>query len=246
MKRSVKPSLLKYATLSAGILGLALRLVLYTTGMDENGLLLTGHWADIGTWLLTAAVILGLFLLRKKIPLPGENAPTYPVSCFSALGTLVLTLAVLSTGFSRNSPLLLPLSIAAAAALLYLTFCHITGRVPCFLGHTLVCLFFVANLILLYQDSCRNPQLQDYLFQLSAQGALMLCAYQHTAFDADLGNHPALWGTSLAAVYLCCLSAANSGDLFLTLAGGFWAWSNLTNLTSRPRRQRPQINLEEA
>ncbi len=246
MKQSVKPSLLKYATLSAGILGLALRLVLYTTGMEENGLLIAGHWADIGTWLLTAIVLSGLFLLRKKLPHPGKNVPTHPASCFAALGALVLSAAILSTGLSSTSHLLFPLSIAAAAALLYLSFCRVTGRVPCFLAHAFVCLFFVINLVLLYQDWCSDPQLQDYLFRLGAQVALMLCAYQHAAFDAGLGNHPDLWGTSLAAVYLCCLSVPGSDDLFLTLAGGFWVWSNLTILTPRLRRQRPQVDPKEA
>mgnify|MGYP003301256897 CR=1 FL=1 len=57
MSMSAKPNQLKLFVAAAGLLGLLLRLVLLETALDEKGLLVSGHWADVGVWLLTAAVI---------------------------------------------------------------------------------------------------------------------------------------------------------------------------------------------
>ena len=69
-----KSEQLKYGTLGAGLLGLLLRVLLYSTGIDRRGLLISGHWAQIALWLLTAAVIGGIFCLRTWIPAHPRSA----------------------------------------------------------------------------------------------------------------------------------------------------------------------------
>ena len=96
-----------------------------------------------------------------------------------------------------------------------------------------------------YQMWSSDPQLQDYCFYLTAYVALMLTAYHHAAFDAGMGSHKLLWFFSLAAMYLCCLSLKGNADTVLLLGCGVWAFTNLTHLTVRPRRQRPALDLSE-
>ena len=57
MSLSRKSNQLKLLLTAAGLLGLLLRFALLQTAIDEKGLLVTGHWADIGSWLLSAAMV---------------------------------------------------------------------------------------------------------------------------------------------------------------------------------------------
>ena len=90
MKFSVKPQLLKFLVLGMGGLGLALRILLYATGMDEKGLLVEGHWARTGIWLLTAVAALTIVLFTRPIEGPVDHRDCYPVSIAGGLGALAI------------------------------------------------------------------------------------------------------------------------------------------------------------
>lgn len=252
MKFSIKPEHLKTGILGAGGLGLALRILLYATGTDDKGLLATGHWASIALWCLTAAVLAALALFTRQIQGPEDYRDCYPASSPAGIAGVLLALAIGLTTFTELGTTEGPLGIvstvlgfAAAVCLLLLAYCRMAGAKPLFLFHAVVCVYFALRMVCQYRHWSSDPQLQDYCFYLCAYVALMLTAYHHAAFDADMGKHRVLWFLSLAAVYLCCLSLKGTQDTLLLLAAGFWAFTNMTCLNAKPRRKRPAMVFDE-
>jgi len=251
MKLNIKSNDLKLVTLSAGILGLALRIALYATGMDGRGLLIKNHWAAIALWLLTAAVIAALLVFGRTITGPEKYADAYPVSFSAAMGCFALTAGLAVTcvrefsEFSTRLHLVIwVLGLLCAVAMGFVGVCRLLGKKPYFLLHAALCIYFALRMVSQYRQWSADPFLLDYCFYLIAYVALMLSAYHHAAFDAEMGKHRALWFFSLASVYLCCLSWKGSRDSLLLLGSAVWAFTNLTTLTVRKRRIRPELKLD--
>lgn len=254
MPLTVKSANLKYLILGAGGLGLALRALLYATGVDARGLLVRGHWAEIGLWLVTAVTVLGIFLLTRPITGSKHYQKAFPKSpaaaagCVAAAAGILLNVAPGSRGTSLETAELVLAGIAIVA-LLVLAFCRFTGRKPSALFHCLVCIYLALRMVGQYRLWSSIPQLQDYCFYLGAHVALMLTAYQFAAFDAGIGNHRALWAWGLASMYLCCLSLVGDGQSLLMLCCGIWVYTNLSHLHPRRREEsniQPKQNTEGA
>lgn len=227
MSMSAKPNQLKLFIAASGLLGLLLRLVLLETALDEKGLLISGHWADVGVWLLTAAVIGMIFLFvgrqkeAKEAALPG------------CIGALIAACGFLLSGDSAVTTVRLAaaepvLKILAAAALVAVAYCRFRGKTPSFLLHGTVCLYLALRMVCRYQLWSADPQLQHYAFYLGAHVAVMLGCYQQTALDAGSGDYRSLWRWCLAATYLCLTALPGSEDPFFLLCCGIWMLSNLT------------------
>lgn len=249
MKLSIKPQFLKLFSLAAGILGLVLYMTLYTTGMDEKGLLISGHWAGIALTVLTALVLAAVIILTRGVSGSDDYRAAYPASLIRGLGCFALAAALGIAAWKEWSAdttldlLMGVLMIAAAAGQLYVGICRMMGAKPLFLGNAALCACFAIRMVWQYQFWSSDPQLMDYVFFLGAYVALMLTAYQQAAFEADMGSHKALWAAGLAAVYLCCVALWGAADLWVLLTGGIWALTNLTSL--KPGRQRPALNLND-
>lgn len=249
MKLAGKTALLKYLTLCAGGLGLALRFAMYATGIDGRGLLIAGHWTQIAVVTVTLLILAALILLCRRISGSERYTDCYPASATAALGAALGGGAVLATAISefsladRAELLVSVLSLAAGASLLILAAFRLLGKQPTPLFHALLSLFFAMRMVRQFRFWSADPQLMDYCFYLSAYLTLMLTAYHHAAFDADIGKHNQLWLFSLASVYLCCICLNGEADFWLLLGCGIWAFTNLTALTAR--RQRPALNLSE-
>ena len=252
MKLSVNPTKFKYAVTAAGALAFLLRLALYLSGTDEKGMLPSVHWAGIALWVLTLAVLAGLFACTRSICGPRRYQDSFPVSWVSAAGAFLAALglavtavsdAAISTGFADLAVRIL--GFASAAALLAVGLCRMTGAKPPFPCHAVLCVYFALRMVCQYRRWSGDPQLQDYCFTLFALVALMLSAYQQAAFDAGIGSHRTLWFLSLAAVFLCCPAMYGSRDWVLLLTCGVWAFTNLTVLSGKTRRRRPAMKLDE-
>ena len=252
MKRNTNLFQLKLLILCAGVLGLALRILLYATGTDAKGLLVSGHFAQILIWILTSAIAGILFWQTKSLPAPQEYSDAFPVSISGAVGCFLAGIAIFICAVielpRRGSALDLLAIVAgflAGAAFLFIGYCRLSRLQPHMLLHGAICLFFALRMVCQYRSWSSDPQLQDYFFYLCAYVCLMLSAYQHAAFSVGLGSHRKLWGLSLGAVYLCCLSLKGSRDTWLLLACGVWAFTNLSSLSVRQRRQRPVLKLDD-
>ena len=227
---------MKYLIVAAGILGFALRTVLYTTGIDDKGLLVAGHWVDSGVFLLTAAVAAVLFLWCRNLTGETGYADAFQPSALRAAGSVVAGIAFLFSGnvaipspaFAVAEP---ALRLAAGASLLWVGFCRFTGKQPQLLFHGCVCLYLGLRLVCQYRIWSVDPQIQNYCFFLGANICLLLACYQLAAFDAGCGNHRKLWGSGLAAAYLSILSLANCEEKLFLLGCSFWILTALSNLT---------------
>ncbi|MBQ7801337.1 MAG: hypothetical protein IJ375_03315 [Oscillospiraceae bacterium] len=253
MKISVKPNLLKYLALGAGALGLLLRWLLYATGTDDQGMLLRSHPSQYLLWLLSAAALAGAYLLTRSITGPERYDDCFHTSALSGVGCLLAAAGILITTISNMSDppdsvtlIMWILGYGAAAALAVAGFCRLAGMKPSFLFYVVLSAYFAVRMVCQYRQWSSDPQLQDYCYQLLACVALMITAYHHAAFGTELGSHKSLWFFSLAAVFLCCLCLAGPGDQLFYLGSGIWAFTGLSSLTPRARRQRPDLNLEES
>ena len=251
MKSPLKTVILKYLTLGAGGLGLILRFALYATGFDGRGLLVAGHWANVGLCVVTALMIPILFFLCRTLDASAEYTDYYPASPVAALGAALAGCGILVTGISEFSAwtridlIASVLAVAAGVSLLILTVFRLRGKKPTPLLHALVCLFFAIRMVQRYRFWSADPQLQDYCFCLGAYVALMLASYHHAAFDAGMGSHKGLWFCSLTGTFLGCLSVKSLADTYLLLCCSVWAFTNLTHQV--PQQCQPEVkNSEDA
>ena len=241
MKKFLKPANLPWFVLAAGVIGIALRFWLLSTGIDDKGLLVTGHPAGILLWLLTA--ITAVLVILGCLPLAEANkyAFNFPPSLVGAVGDGLLALGILVSSILSLMNASDPLSTITAIAgflsvipLAFCAFCRFKGIKPALLFHGFVCIFWVLQLICLYRVWSPEPQLQHYIFQLFANVFMMLSLYQRTAFDVGFGNRRAHAITHLATTFFCCLSLIGSQDWFLYVTCALWAIADLCRLTPMP------------
>ena len=233
MKSSPKPSLLISLALAAGGLGLLLRTVLYATGVDHKGLLVSGHWAGTGLCILSVVTLAALLILTRTIQGPKEYAGAYPVSFPAALGSILAgsALALNALTLIQQRPMVATvLGCAAAVGLVPAALGRMTGKKVHCVIYALVCATLALEMILRYRSWNADPQVLDYVFHLGSLLTLMLAAYQQAAFAVGMGRHKNLWFFSLSAVYLCMVSLS---DGWLLAGCGAWALTNLTAIGHR-------------
>lgn len=239
MKIDLKLNQLPLFTLVCGCLGASLRLWLYGTGVDSEGLLVSSHPAGILV-LLLSAVVAGLLLwLTRDFACLKKYTQQFPPSTWGAAGAFVAAAGILINAMvelvRREVPMALLvglMGVVAAAALAFTGLCRLKGLRPNTLFHTLVCLNFVVRLISHYQIWCADPQLHDYCFHLLATVFAMLFAYHRAALDSKGGNRRSLVIMGLLGSYCCCLStvASDAPTLYAGLAA--WMITNLGTLAS--------------
>lgn len=234
MKFDLKYNQLPLFTLLCGGLGALLRLWLYGTGLDEEGLLVTAHPAGILVLILSALTIAVLLWFLRHFSAQGKYPRQFPASVWGSLGAFVAAACILLAAMldlirRENALAVLAgfLGIAAAGAMAMTALCRYKGMRPNFLFHTVICLFFVVRLISRYQNWSADPQLHDYCFQLLATVCAMLYSYHRAALDLKNGNRRALVVIGLLGTYFCCLSVVASDAYFFYAAIGAWMVSNL-------------------
>lgn len=241
MKQLLKPAYLPWLTLIAGAMGLLLRLWLYATGVDETGLLVTGHPAETLVWLLSIAVMALLLLGTTSLVAAPKYQFNFPPSIFGAVGCglAALCIAIISvTEVMNNSDTLVlicgVLGLFAAASLVVLALLRFQGTQPNVLFHAIVCMYFMLRLVSLYRHWSADPQLQDYCFQLLATVFLMLSTYYRATFDVHMGFRRPLVICHLAAVYFGCLCLTERTGILFYLATGIWMFTDLCSLAPLP------------
>lgn len=244
MKNVFKPTRLPLLILCAGGIGLLLRIWLLSTGVDDKGLLVSGHPAEILLWLLTAAVAAGLLYLTKDLVEAGKYRFNFPASdiggigAFLAAGGIGITALVELIGQSGTFSVVVGLlGLLMVPTLIFLGRCRQKGLRPAPVFHTVLSLYLMLRLIGFYRHWSSDPQLQDYCFQLLATVCLMLAVYQHAAFDAGIGRRRPCAFFSLAAVYFCCLSLTDWAGIPFFLGTGAWMVTNLCSLIPMPGRR---------
>lgn len=240
MKNPFKPKRIPLLALFGGGVGFLLRLWLFVTGVDDKGLLRADHPAGNLVFLLTAAVLLGLYLCLR--PLTG--VPTYKRlfkhSALSAVGCWVAAAGILVTDFYElfhvKTNVSLPsfvLGILAAVCLVLLGVYRLRGARPKVYLHGCVTVYLMIHLISQYRSWSAEPQLQVFGFQLFASVFLMLSAYHRTTLDALCGSRRWYVFFNYGATFFCLLALYDSQWPFY-LAMAIWTATSFCSL--RPVR----------
>ena len=237
--------LLRYTVLSASLLAMMLRALLYATAIDQKGLLIAGHWTAWSILILTGITLGTLFLITRKIQNPINSAPS-PASWLQGASSLLLAgvifqraLSFYAVAYDRLNLFAAISGFAAAVALLVIGICRMIPKKPSFLFHSIVSIFFALQLVSQYRNWSSDPQLMDYCFYLAAFICLMFTAYFLAGFEANMINHRGLTFSALAATYFCFLALPESSDASLLISCALWAF------TCTPRIQVEQKSLEE-
>ncbi len=234
-------------TLTAGAVGMLLRFWLLLVGEDEKALYPANHISWILLLVLSAALLLILFLLARFAGKGRLYLPNFPASLPGALGFLAgcagLVSTALETLYSGAGGLYTLTGIAgllAAIALLYGSYCRYTGKKPHFLAFAAPCAFLCLRLFCLGHAWGDEPELNRFLFGFFATAACVLATWQLWAFSVNLGKRPLCLLAQLLAVYLCLVAAPGSEDALFYLAMAAWFFTNLCPWKAPLRRTVPR------
>lgn len=211
----MKKTDLNFAAPILGLLAALSRDGLYQAGMDERGLLTPGRPEVIYLVVLTLAAAVLCFLNKE----PEESRFRAGDSYIWFAAALLWPQSLPDTAASTMR-LLFALSryIGAllAAALAYFAY---RKKKPVFGLSAGLCICFILRLVASYQVWSRDPQIQDYLFELLACLCLTAFFYQQTALEAGLGSK--IWRLRFAFLgcYLCfAASVGTEVNYFYTYA----------------------------
>ena len=213
MKRFLTPNWLTGICAVAGLVCMALRYWLLTTGMDDRGLIDRTHPGNCLSWLVM--VLVGVLLL---ISLPGQTRIRLVPSVKTALGGALSVLGCLVACYSlfhldEHHPLNLPAAIAAVAASVCRVWILINTcrrkRVPT-LAYVPVTAFFLMFLVCRYQYWNSEPEPQLCVFHILALMSMAATVYFRGMMMLDrnkgkLYAQTSRWAifTALAAVPGC-------------------------------------------
>lgn len=234
--KNIKLQYLPFFTLAAGLLGFILQLILNGSGVDEKGLLVTGHFAGIVLYILTALVLVVLFLGIRGLQNISRYSRLFPASPFAFAGCILAAAGIVVNAVTgimdqQDTVTLFVTVFAAVAAvsLVVIGICRLKGNQPHYLLHSGVTVYLMFQLVSLYRHWSPEPQLLLYFFPLLAAVFLMLTAYQAACLDAVKGSRRWYVFSNQAALFFCCLSLCSEYWLFY-LAMGLWTGTNLCSL----------------
>lgn len=226
MKHPFRSHLLPWFPLGAGILGLALRLWLFSA-IDEKGLLPTGHIADPLLYLLTG-LTLGILFLSTRELLPKQFSKEFYrlsgiIACLlGALGLCYSSILEITTATVRIPQIVAMIRIIGGVTLLCMALLRYFHKKVPYWANAVITVVLMLHAV----SQCRiwgsTPQLQEYFFPLLASVFLILTAYQATAVSAGQEKVKLLAFFSQGAAFLCCLSL-NTAHWPMYLGMLFWA-----------------------
>lgn len=220
-------------TVLFGAAGLALRLHLLETGIDEKGLLTRGNVDNIALWALTAGFFLLMFLLTRSLKDGGNYRANFPKCRFS--GSLVMAGGVLMlvqvvSGKVVAGPVGMVLGVLASLAMIFTGWCRFTGTHPNFLASCVLSMFLLFVIMGQYQTWSSNPQFHKYGMQLLCCVMLMLCAFHRACCDISRIRRKNLICAGMTASYLCLVCLSDAGMPGFYLAAGLWAAGSMCTM----------------
>ena len=225
-----------------GLTALGLHRALYAVALDGKNLLTLWHPLAIALWAVTAVtVILVPLTLRKTENLRGYHR-NHPGGLPGALGCFLMA-ACLGVTILQGERMMaeLVLGLGAIVGLVIVGLGRLRKKRPSYVYHALVCLYFALHLIGRYRFWRGNPQAEDYAFAMFACVALMLFAYQQTAFDGGYCSRRSQLTWGILSTYFC-LAALSGGEEIPFYAGGaLWSLTNLCSTAPVPGRGEQEV-----
>lgn len=222
MKKNSLPATLCAGCSIAGVVCMALRVWLLAGGFDSKGILITGHFADVVTWILTAVVLVLLVTAVGRAKLRcsfTEGIITDLQSAIQTVALVILAVQLFAGGKNLSAITAIAAILAALCCVAVPVLRNNRKAVPPMLRCPLA-VFLLLFLIFRYQDWCREPALQLYCFELLAGVCLALAAYQRIALGMDAGSSRTYLITANAGVFFClaAVPGAPNGIFYLLMA----------------------------
>lgn len=237
MKKLFHPTNLPLWVFITGGIGLLLRVWLLTSGIDQNGFIIPGHFAIIALLILVAGVLTGLFFLTRNLVEAEKYSFNFPASNVSSIGTFIAAAGIGLTSFAEVftagdtiEMLVAVLGLGATLLLVLIGYYRRLGTQPSLLLHLGLCVYLMIRLIGYYRHWSSDPQILDYCFQLIAVAFLMLATYQRATFDIDSGKRRPHAFFSLAAIFFSCLSLVGWNNIAFFLSTLVWQITDLCSL----------------
>ena len=212
--KRISPLLL---SIGVGILGLFLRLMLFSVGVDSEKLLPAYHAASVASVVLAAAyfIFLAVAVSRTK-----KDSCDISATCgiVGACSSIVAATGILFSGFyALQRPahpmfvLLFLVSIPCALCFLYIAWLQLRKKALTPLLHCGVAAFFFVYPLAQYQTFSAQSQPQYYLFGVLCSVCLMLCVYHRACLQAGRahGRMYRFFAHSALALCLFCLADGN-------------------------------------
>ncbi len=244
MNKLLKPAYLPYLAPAAGVVGLLLRIWLFSTNVDSTGYLVLGHPAQVLLWVLTVGVLLVLFFGTRALPQVSKYSFLFPASavggigcCLGGFSLVIVSILSLTAKPDGLTAIVSIMGLVSAMCLLLIGYNHWYGQRSHPILHAVICIFLMLRLVCQYRHWCSDPQTMDYCFQLLATVFLMLASYHRTAFSVKSGKRSSYVFYHLAAVYFCLLSLWRSDSFIFYFGTGVWMCTDLCNLSTKPKRK---------
>jgi hypothetical protein len=223
----------------AGLLGLILRVWLFAS-VDEKGLLPAGHFADRALFVLSAVVIVVVFLSTRtllprrlhRFAIRNTNVSTYIAG---GLGFILNAVFILVKSSVRLVLVATTASLLGGIIMLVIAYRFKANKRISYLLLAAVTVVLMLDTIAQCQVWGALPQFQEYFFPLMASVFLVLSTHQRTLFSARRPNPKLLAFFSQTAVFFCIVSL-NSSHWILYLGMLFWAAAQIYPCTAMKKK----------
>lgn len=207
-----------------GLMTWVLRWRLFSTGVDEKGLLTAGHPLALITWLLTAAVVLltALCFWKRQEKISVHGSPLS--SLLRALAMGIACVLFLDQGILGKAA---AAAAAVTAVLSLLSLADGKKKLPAAAVDIPMMIFFLLCLLCRYQVWSAEPEIQRYFYPLLALVCLMLATYQRSAILQGLAKGPCFLATGCLGVYFAFAAGADPGFTAMFLSLGVWMFAEL-------------------
>ena len=235
MKQFIRNHILPLFPLAAGIMGLLLRVWLFST-IDEKGLLPAKHFADTSLYILTAVTLAGVFLLSRnqKFKPVGKDFCRFSM----ALGCLLGGIGIIFTGLryqnARFSGIAVVACLIGGLVLLAMAVLKCFNKKIPYSLPAILTASFMLDTVAQCQIWGAVSQLQEYFFPLMAAVFLILSAYHTTLYAAGTGKSKLLVFFTQSAIFFCC-TCLNTSRWPLYLGLLFWVTASRYCVTHKQK-----------
>ena len=226
MKQLTKPSVSAAVFSLGGIAAMLLRFWLLKTGVDDRGLLSTGHLGHILSYVLGFGLPIGFLILLGK----SKGSVHFAHTPLSSVGFFVQAVGFGLAAWTLLSYTTLAMRTATGIFGILAAVCAVVAGIYAIRGyrtHPLFfcpgALFFVCFLFCRYQQWSAEPELQRYVFQLAAAVSSMFALYQRSALGVNMGHRRwyLLWSRSAILLCLAAIPGSQLPLLWLAMAMSF-------------------------
>ncbi len=234
MKQRKLSARLPRVVLALGVLGLALRWILYQVNLDARLLLKPGHPLEILLWLLTAGTLTLIAVCTVKSKEPVSYEDNFPPSREAWIGCCVAAFLICYTVLSHDAKL--PggpgiawkvLGVLCAPSLLAVGLGRHQGHKSLSLLFVVPCLFYMFHIINHYRTWSSEAQLQTFFYPLFAAIAMTFFLFYTAAFAVDMPYRRQQLFTGLSGAFLCLVDLSRTEYPWLCLAGAILCLTGL-------------------